>query len=278
MLLVSYLVLGLSWVNRACDEFVINLGFDQGCDRCVGGRRLMSRLQDGQSAKLSARHRRRVDVAGVDSYLGVQGTMSDFPIITILTLLPLIGGVIVAGLGRTEEARARFGAGLRLFVTGNRVGDVESIRCLVGRSPIHRETRLDSVAGSELFRWCGRPWAADGDAHGHRRADGDAGVVGWAAVRRTDTRLPTHIYFALVLFLQAGLFGTFTALNFFHWFIFWELSLIPAFFLIRLWGGPQRAPAATQFFIYTMVGSVAMLLAFLANFPCDEQFQSPGRS
>ncbi len=76
----------------------------------------------------------------------------------------------------------------------------------------------------------------------------------------------TSLYFSLVLFLQAGLFGTFTALNFFHWFIYWELSLIPAFFLIRLWGGPQRAWAATQFFVYTMVGSIALLLAFLALF------------
>jgi NADH-quinone oxidoreductase subunit M len=86
--------------------------------------------------------------------------------------------------------------------------------------------------------------------------------------RPTDSPL----YYALILFLQAGLFGTFTALNFFHWFLFWELSLIPAFFLVRLWGGPQRAPAATQFFIYTMVGSVAMLLAFLAIFLATGKF------
>jgi NADH-quinone oxidoreductase subunit M len=79
-----------------------------------------------------------------------------------------------------------------------------------------------------------------------------------------------------MLFLQAGLFGTFSALNFFHWFIFWELSLIPAFFLIRLWGGPQRAAAATQFFIYTMVGSVALLLAFLAIFQCTGKFDFIG--
>ena len=72
------------------------------------------------------------------------------------------------------------------------------------------------------------------------------------------------LYFSLVLFLESGLFGVFTAQNFIHWFLFWELSLIPAFFLIRLWGGPQRNSAATQFFIYTMVGSVAMLAAFLA--------------
>src|SRR5438067_10249241 len=79
---------------------------------------------------------------------------------------------------------------------------------------------------------------------------------------RMQERVP--LYFSLVLFLQAGLFGTFTALNFFHWFIFWELSLVPAFFLIRLWGRPQRSAAATQCFIYTMVGSIALLVAFLA--------------
>ena len=69
-----------------------------------------------------------------------------------------------------------------------------------------------------------------------------------------------------MLVLESGLFGSFTALNFFHWFLFWELSLIPAFFLIKLWGGPKRGPAATQFFIYTMAGSVALLLSFLAVF------------
>jgi NADH-quinone oxidoreductase subunit M len=75
-----------------------------------------------------------------------------------------------------------------------------------------------------------------------------------------------------MLFLETGLFGTFTALNFIHWFVFWELSLIPAFFLVRLWGGPGRARAATQFFIYTMVGSVALLLAFLALFLATGRF------
>jgi NADH-quinone oxidoreductase subunit M len=75
-----------------------------------------------------------------------------------------------------------------------------------------------------------------------------------------------NVYYCLVLLLESGLIGTFTALNFYHWFIFWELSLIPAFFLIKLWGGPNRGPAATQFFVYTMAGSVALLLAFLAVF------------
>src|SRR5437588_569865 len=90
------------------------------------------------------------------------------------------------------------------------------------------------------------------------------------ASSRIEQRVP--LYFSLVLFLQAGLVGTFTALNFFHWFIFWEISLIPAFFLIKLWGGPLRSAAATQFFVYTMVGSVAMLLAFLAIYLSTEKF------
>ena len=74
------------------------------------------------------------------------------------------------------------------------------------------------------------------------------------------------LYYSMILFLQTGLFGTFTALNFFHWFIFWELGLVPAFFLIKFWGGPRRGAAATQFFVYTMVGSVAMLLSFWRSY------------
>ncbi len=79
-------------------------------------------------------------------------------------------------------------------------------------------------------------------------------------------RNPAHgpVYSALVLFLECGLFGTFTALNFLHWFLYWELTLIPAFFLVRQWGGAKRAQASMQFFLYTMVGSVALLIAFLA--------------
>jgi NADH-quinone oxidoreductase subunit M len=81
------------------------------------------------------------------------------------------------------------------------------------------------------------------------------------------------LYFSLLLFLETGLFGTFTALNFLHWFLYWELSLIPAFFLIRLWGGPARARAATQFFIYTMVGSITLLLSFLALYLAAGTFE-----
>jgi NADH-quinone oxidoreductase subunit M len=68
----------------------------------------------------------------------------------------------------------------------------------------------------------------------------------------------------LFLTLQGSALGVFLALDFFHWFIFWELSLVPAFFLIKLWGGPGAGPAAYQFVIYTIAGSAFMLLAFAA--------------
>jgi NADH-quinone oxidoreductase subunit M len=68
---------------------------------------------------------------------------------------------------------------------------------------------------------------------------------------------------ALMLVAQAALYGTFTAQNFILWFLFYEMSLIPAFLLIKIWGGEKRDYAATKFFVYTFLGSVAMLLAFL---------------
>jgi NADH-quinone oxidoreductase subunit M len=68
---------------------------------------------------------------------------------------------------------------------------------------------------------------------------------------------------AIMLVMQSALYGTFTAQNFVLWFLFYEMSLIPAFLLIKIWGGENRDRAATKFFLYTFLGSVAMLLSFL---------------
>jgi NADH-quinone oxidoreductase subunit M len=68
---------------------------------------------------------------------------------------------------------------------------------------------------------------------------------------------------ALMLVMQSALYGTFTAQNFVLWFLFYEMSLIPSFLLIKIYGGEKRDRAATKFFLYTFLGSVAMLIAFL---------------
>lgn len=70
------------------------------------------------------------------------------------------------------------------------------------------------------------------------------------------------VHYALLLLLQSALLGFFMALDFFFFFIFWEFSLVPAFFLIQSWGRDQRRAAAFRFFIYTMAGSVGLLLLF----------------
>jgi NADH-quinone oxidoreductase subunit M len=83
-------------------------------------------------------------------------------------------------------------------------------------------------------------------------------------------------YFALILLLLAGMNGVFCALDFFLFYVFWELMLLPMYFLIGIWGGPNRVYAAIKFFLYTMAGSVFMLVALLATwYWSDAQYANP---
>lgn len=70
-------------------------------------------------------------------------------------------------------------------------------------------------------------------------------------------------FFALLLIFEAGLIGTSVAMDLFLFYMFWELMLLPMFFLIGLWGGPQRKKAVMKFFIYTMAGSLIFLLSII---------------
>ncbi len=71
-------------------------------------------------------------------------------------------------------------------------------------------------------------------------------------------------YFALYLLLELGMLGTFVALDLFLFYIFWEIVLVPMYFLIGIWGGGRREYSAFKFFVYTLAGSLGMLLAILA--------------
>ena len=177
-----------------------------------------------------------------------------FPILTLLTVLPLAGAAIALFAGRHARTVA-------IFTT---------LSCLVVSLFIW--TRLPADGSIGLVERA--VWAPSIGIEYHLGVDGLGGLMlvlaAIVTLMSVDASHRVHhmpgLFFCLVLTLEAGLFGSFTALNFFHWFLFWELSLIPAFFLIKLWGGPRRGPAATQFFIYTMAGSVALLLCFLAIF------------
>jgi NADH-quinone oxidoreductase subunit M len=71
-------------------------------------------------------------------------------------------------------------------------------------------------------------------------------------------------YYVLLLLLQTGMIGTFCALDFFLFYVFWEIMLVPMYFIIGIWGGPRKLYAAIKFFLYTLAGSVLMLLSILA--------------
>jgi NADH-quinone oxidoreductase subunit M len=73
-------------------------------------------------------------------------------------------------------------------------------------------------------------------------------------------------YFALFLLLEAGMMGVFESLDFFLFYVFWEMMLLPMYFLIGIWGGPRREYAAIKFFLYTLAGSVFMLVVMLAMY------------
>ncbi len=180
--------------------------------------------------------------------------MNGFPLLTLLTVLPLVGAAVALFAGRHARVVALLttlaALALALLVWTELPGD-------------------GSIGLVEVHRWAlslGIEYHLGVDALGALMLVLSAIVTLMSVDAAHRVHRQPGLYFALVLMLEAGLFGSFTALNFFHWFLFWELSLIPAFFLIKLWGGAKRGPAATQFFVYTMAGSVALLLAFLAVF------------
>jgi NADH-quinone oxidoreductase subunit M len=73
-------------------------------------------------------------------------------------------------------------------------------------------------------------------------------------------------YFILYLLLVGGMLGVFAALDYFLFYVFWEISLVPMYFLIGIWGGPRRMYAAIKFFLYTLFGSVFMLVGIIIMF------------
>jgi NADH-quinone oxidoreductase subunit M len=177
-----------------------------------------------------------------------------FPILTLLTVLPLVGALIALFLRRHARGVA--------LLTG------------LATLAIALDVWMHVPANGSIGLVERAAWAPSLGIEYHLGVDGLGALMlvlsALVTLMAVDAAHRVHhlpgLFYALILALESGLFGAFTALNFYHWFLFWELSLIPAFFLIKLWGGPRRGAAATQFFVYTMAGSVALLISFLAIF------------
>src|SRR5512138_1551709 len=91
-------------------------------------------------------------------------------------------------------------------------------------------------------------------------------LLGFIAILSSWTAITERVraYYVFLLLLQAGMIGTFCSLDMFLFYVFWEVMLVPMYFLIGIWGGARRLYAAIKFFLYTLAGSVVMLLGILA--------------
>jgi len=183
--------------------------------------------------------------------------MNGWPVLTLLTLTPVVGGLLLLGLGNEQKR----------LVKGVALGVSLVALVLVGGVWAAFDPGMAGLQFVERRAWVpglGVEYFVGVDGLGLVMVLLTAVVVPLSLLIGCERDGQSGLYHALVLFLQGGLFGVFTALNFFHWFLYWELSLVPAFFLIRLWGGSERRAAATQYLVYALAGSVALLLGFLA--------------
>ncbi len=191
--------------------------------------------------------------------------MITFPWISTLTIVPVVGAIVLLAFGSRNKVLVRW------------IALAFSLLALVLTLVLwHQFNPLaDGYQFQELHAWIpalNAEYRVGIDGLGLLMLLLTSIVVPIGMLASWQIQQRVSLYFALVLLLQACLVGTFTALNFFHWFIYWELGLIPAFFLIKLWGGPKSAKAAMQFLVYTMVGSIAMLMSFLAIYLATKTF------
>ncbi|MBM3774645.1 MAG: NADH-quinone oxidoreductase subunit M [Acidobacteria bacterium] len=90
-------------------------------------------------------------------------------------------------------------------------------------------------------------------------------LMGFVAILSSWTAIDDRVkeYYAMFLLQQTGMIGVFISLDFFLFFVFWEVVLVPMYFIIGVWGGPRKLYAAIKFFLYTLAGSVLMLVGIL---------------
>ena len=196
--------------------------------------------------------------------------MNNFPILSFLTFLPILGMVIVLLLPKKQELSMKL---ITLVITGLQV--ILSIFLLMNYNyaagGINDPASFQFV---EKFRWIeisGLSWI------GKIKIDYFMGVDGLSTPLVLLTAIVTFIatisswsidksikgYFAMFLLLNTGMMGVFVSLDFFLFYIFWELMLLPMYFLIGIWGGPRREYAAIKFFLYTLLGSIFILLVMI---------------
>jgi NADH-quinone oxidoreductase subunit M len=183
--------------------------------------------------------------------------------ITITTLLPILGALVIVLMPAEKDRLIR---ALGIVFTGAAL--VLAVAIAIG---------FDYGAGSGLQYGFDASWISAINARYHVGIDGISmplyvltfllsflcAIYTWRYVPSPGR---TKAFIALMLLLETGMAGTFIAFDLILFFVFWELVLVPMYFLIGIWGSSNREYAALKFFLYTLFGSVFMLLGFLGMF------------
>ncbi len=177
--------------------------------------------------------------------------------LTMLTFLPLLGAVVVFCLPRANVRAARWVTlGFSLVVMIMTIG-------------LFYNVQADPPPAGGWAYETQVEWFPQLNATWHVGVDGLSAVmilltgilVPLAVLISFEINDRVHEHMALFLFLQTGMLGVFVALDMMVFFVFYEIGLIPMYFLIYMWGGENRRYAANKFFLYTMAGSLGLLLA-----------------
>lgn len=192
-------------------------------------------------------------------------------ILSWLVFLPIVGMIIVLLLPDKNKNAIRWTAAIS---TGLQVVIAGIIFALFDRSLLGIN-EAESFQFVEQFSWItveSVPWVGRIEISYFLGIDGLSvlmviltsliGLIG--VISSWNIEKLEKGYFALYLLLVSGMMGVFVSLDFFLFFIFWEVMLLPMYFLIGIWGGPRREYAAIKFFLYTFLGGILMLITMLA--------------
>jgi len=196
--------------------------------------------------------------------------MIGFPILSLITFLPVLGMILILFIPKEQPKTVKY---LSLAITAIQV--VLAIILLANYNynlaGVYEEKSFQFI---EKFRWIhitGISWLGTVKVDYFLGIDGismpmvilTAIVSFFATISSWTIEKSVKGYFALFLLLDTGMMGVFVALDFFLFYIFWELMLLPMYFLIGIWGGPRKEYAAIKFFIYTLFGSIFILLTMI---------------
>ncbi|HYF49804.1 MAG TPA: NADH-quinone oxidoreductase subunit M [Planctomycetota bacterium] len=194
--------------------------------------------------------------------------MENFPLLTTFVFAPLLGMLAVLCIPSRRESLIRHAAALAAAVP--LIIGVYVLLAFRDHGTVQYRESAEWIGGLHVYYYLG----IDGISAPLLVLSGLIGFIAVVASFGISTQVKG--YFALLLLLLTGMNGVFCTLDFFLFYVFWEVMLLPMYFLIGIWGGTHRVYAALKFFLYTLAGSVLMLIVLLAAwFWSDGSYSSP---